>query len=69
MAGKRANVLREYHLLIKREPQGFEWQIRYDRHAHPVQRSEILHPTQEQAAAAGEAALAEVRRVAAESLP
>ena len=69
MVGKRANVLREYHLLIKREPHGFEWQIRYDRHATPVQRSEILHPTHEQATAAGETALAEVRRAAAESLP
>ena len=69
MAGKRTNVLREYHLLIKREPHGFEWQIRYDRHALPVQRSETLHRTQEEAAAAGEAALAEMRRVAAENLP
>lgn len=69
MAGKRTNVLREYHLLIKREAGGFEWQVRYDRHAIPIQRSEALHPTQAEAAAAGEAALAAIRREAAAELP
>lgn len=62
MAGKRTNVLREYHLLIKREAQGFEWQIRYNRHATPIQRSPTLYATQEAAATAGDEALSALRQ-------
>lgn len=62
MAAKRSNSLRDYHLLIKREPDGFEWQIRYDRHAVPVQRSAERYATQSEASQAGEDALAAVKR-------
>ena len=67
MASKRTNILREYHLLIKREADGFEWQIRYDRHAVPVQRGQTVYPTQEQAVVAGEEALAALKRDMLES--
>jgi hypothetical protein len=67
MAGKRTNVLRDYHLLIKREADGFEWQIRYDRHANAVQRSQVLYGTHEDAAAAGDKVLATLKREASDT--
>lgn len=57
MAGKRVNTLREYHLLIVRESSGFCWQVRYDRHATPVERSSQPFGTHAEALAAGEMAL------------
>jgi hypothetical protein len=66
MSGKKSNALRDYHLLVARGASGFEWQIRYDRHATPVQRSSNIYPTQEEAALAGEEALAAVRRAASD---
>ena len=67
MASKRTNVLRDYHLLIKRESEGFEWQIRYDRHANAVQRSQVLYATHEEAAAEGSKVLATLKREVAEA--
>ena len=67
MASKRTNVLRDYHLLIKRESEGFEWQIRYDRHANAVQRSQVLYATREEAAAEGSKVLATLKREVAEA--
>ena len=64
MTGKKSNALRDYHLLVARSGGGFEWQVRYDRHAHPVQRSQAVYQTQAEAAAAGETALATIRREA-----
>ena len=61
MAGKRTNTLREYHLLVVREHDGFCWQVRYDRHANPVERSTQLYQTHGEAMTAGEAALAQHR--------
>ncbi len=69
MSNKRANVLREYHLLIQREGAGFMWQIRYDRHANPIQRSQTVYPTQAEALAAGEVALAALKRDVATNTP
>lgn len=61
MAGKRTNTLREYHLLIVREGNGFCWQVRYDRHANPVERGSQSYATQSEAMAAGEVALSRHR--------
>lgn len=57
MAGKRNNTLREYHLLIVREGGGFGWQVRYDRHANPIERGSQPYATQEEAMTIGQAAL------------
>lgn len=61
MAGKRINTLREYHLLIVRENSGFCWQVRYDRHANPVERGALSYATHGEAMTAGETALARHR--------
>lgn len=65
MPGKKSNILRDYHVLVVRGPTGFEWQVRYNRHASPVQRSPASFSTQAEASAAGEIALAAIRRDAA----
>lgn len=57
MAAKRTNLLREYHLLIVRVGEGFVWQVRYDRHANPVERGTEAFKTHEDALKAGEQAL------------
>ncbi|MDX7952217.1 hypothetical protein P7D22_13640 [Lichenihabitans sp. Uapishka_5] len=62
MASKRPNSLREYHLLVARHFDGFEWQIRYDHHANPVRRSEGVFGSQNDAVSAGEVALAALKR-------
>ena len=67
MVGKKKNALRDYHLLVARRRDGFEWQIRYNRHANPVQRSQMSYPNQAEATAAGEAALEQLKREAVES--
>ena len=67
MASKRTNVLRDYHLLVKRESDGFEWQIRYDRHANAVQRSPSLYATHEEAAVEGSKVLATLKREVADA--
>ena len=69
MATKKSNSLRDYHLLVTRGSDGFEWQVRYNRHANPVQRSEGTYPTQVEASAAGEVALAILRRKSDDAAP
>ncbi|MDX7953679.1 hypothetical protein P7D22_21170 [Lichenihabitans sp. Uapishka_5] len=66
MPGKRENVLRAYHLLVVRGPEGFTWQVRYDRHANPVERSAMFFPSHAAAEMDGGQAL-EKHRAAAPS--
>ena len=64
MSGKKNNALRDYHLLVARGCDGFEWQIRYNRHANPVQRSQTAFASHADAIKAGEVALTTLRREA-----
>ena len=61
MVGKKANLLRVYHLLIAREHEGYTWQIRYGRNARPAETSDRTYPSQAEAAEAGAKALARHR--------
>lgn len=65
MPGKQLNTLRQFHLLIVREPTGFSWQVRYGRIASVVEGSSEVYATQAEAEARGVTALAHYRLVAA----
>ncbi|MDX7950842.1 hypothetical protein P7D22_06575 [Lichenihabitans sp. Uapishka_5] len=57
MPANKANALRTYHVLVRRNADGFVWQIRYGRHAQHVAESDVSFSTIEQAEAAGRTAL------------
>lgn len=55
--GKRPNTLREYHLLVIRNPGGFSWEVRYGRNAKSVRACNEVYRTQEEASRHGQVAL------------
>lgn len=64
MPSKRESLLRSYHLLVLREVGGFGWQVRYDRHANPVEKSSKTFPTHDEAQTHGQSALQRYRDAA-----